>query len=117
MASGTEATLTPHPDPPPQGGRENCRSKNVAAADVDHFASDIACLVRREKGDNRGNIGRLARAAQWDLGQLLLPDRIRDAARHGRVDEARAEGVDRDLRAPPSLRRRAAQTDAAPPGA
>src|SRR5207253_7244443 len=99
MASGTEATLTPHPDPPPQVGRENCRSKNVAAADVNHFASDIACLVRREKGDNRGNIARLARAAPCDLGQLLLPDRIRDAARHCRVAEARADGVYSDFRA------------------
>src|SRR5207253_391023 len=111
-ACATEASRTPHPDPPPQGGREKSPpSQHVPAADVDDLAGDVASLVRGQERDHGGNIGGLPHAAKRDLRHLLLADRIRDTAGHLRVDKSRADRVHRDLRAGQLFGCRAAQAD------
>src|SRR5438067_13330493 len=72
-------------------------SQDVAAADVDDFAGNVAGLVRREKCDDGRNVRGLAHAAQWNLRHLLLADRLRDAAGHDGVNKAGADRVDRHL--------------------
>src|SRR5438093_5121359 len=107
-AARTEATLTPRPEP--QRGPEK-PSQDVSAADVDDFARNVACLVRRQKRDHGGHIGGLPHAAQWNLRHLLVADRVRAAACHLRIDKSWADGVHRDLCAGQFFCGRAAQAD------
>src|SRR5947199_267292 len=107
-ASRTEASLTPRPEP--QRGPEK-PSQYVSAADVDDFARDVACLVRRQKRDHGRHIGGLSHAAQRNLRHLLVADRVRDAACHLRIDKSWADGVHRDLCAGQFFCGRDAQAD------
>src|SRR5207237_3827442 len=89
-ACATEASRTPHPDPPPQGGREKSpSSQHVPAADVDDLAGDVASLVRRQESDHGGNIGALPHPPERDLPPLLLAARARDTAPRLRAHAAR----------------------------
>src|SRR3989442_15691102 len=72
-------------------------SQHVPAADVDDFTGDVACLVRGQERDQRGDVGGLPHAAPWNLRHLLLADRVRDGAGHLRVNESGADRIHGDL--------------------
>src|SRR5919201_5164422 len=90
-ASGTETSLTP------KLMLSGCRSQHVSAAHVDDLAGYVTGFVRGQKRDHGGDIGRLSRTSEGNFCQLLLADRIRDAAGHLRVDKTRTDRIRRDL--------------------
>src|SRR5215475_3507621 len=77
-----------------------CRSQDHTAVDANHLTGDVARLLRAEESADRGNVfGSSGSPDGYPGGDLLdLPDVAGAlcAARHGRVDDARRDGVDRD---------------------
>src|SRR5205823_12980945 len=86
-------------------------SRHVAAADVDHFAGNVAGLVEAEKGNDARHVRGLSHAPQWDLCDLLFADRVGNAAGHDGVNKAGADRVDRHLGAREFFTCRSAEAD------